>query len=68
MIMKKNEILPVVLIISLLFNIVFIFCLHQMCLQQDVARTYINELEEQVGDNLMDTVGSSDAYTDYYKY
>lgn len=32
------------------------------------ARVYIHELEEQVGDNLMDTVGSGDAYDNYYNY
>lgn len=66
--MNKNEVLLTTIIVSVLFNVVFIICLHKMCVQQDVARTYINELEEQVGDNLMDTVGSGDAYTNYYKY
>lgn len=66
--MNKNEVLLTTIIVSVLFNVVFIICLHKMCMQQDVARTYINELEEQVGDNLMDTVGSGDAYADYYKY
>ena len=66
--MNKNEVLLTPIIVSVLFNVVFIICLHKMCVQQDVARTYINELEEQVGDNLMDTVGSGDAYTNYYKY
>lgn len=32
------------------------------------ARQYITELEEQVGDVLMDTVGSGDAYDNYYHY
>lgn len=32
------------------------------------ARIYIHELEEQVGDVLMDTVGSGDAYDNYYHY
>lgn len=53
---------------SLLFNVLSIFCLYKMCVRQDVARAYINELEEQVGDNLMDTVGSGDAYANYYDY
>lgn len=66
--MNKNEVLLTTIIVSVLFNVVFIICLHKMCVQQDVARTYINELEEQVGDNLMDTVGSGDAYANYYKY
>lgn len=39
-----------------------------MCERQDIARAYINELEEQLGDNLMDTVGSGDAYANYYDY
>ena len=66
--MNKNEVLLTTIIVSVLFNVVFIICLHKMCVQQDVARTYINELEEQVGNNLMDTVGSGDAYANYYKY
>lgn len=66
--MNKNKVLLTTIIVSVLFNVVFIICLHKMCVQQDVARTYINELEEQVGDNLMDTVGSGDAYANYYKY
>ena len=66
--MNKNEVLLTTIIVSVLFNVVFIICLHKMCVQQDVACTYINELEEQVGDNLMDTVGSGDAYANYYKY
>ena len=66
--MNKNEVLLTTIIVSVLFNVMFIICLHKMCVQQDVARTYINELEEQVGNNLMDTVGSGDAYANYYKY
>lgn len=36
----------------------------------DNARKYIKELEEYVENNggLMDTVGSGDAYADYYNY
>lgn len=66
--MNRKEIFLTIALASVLFNVVFIICLHKMCVQQDVARTYINELEEQVGDNLMDTVGSGDAYANYYKY
>lgn len=38
--------------------------------RSDVAHKYIKELEEYVEDNggLMDTVGSGDAYADYYNY
>lgn len=64
--MKKEVVL--IMFTSILFNILSIFCLYKMCVRQDVARAYINELEEQLGDNLMDTVGSGDAYADYYEY
>lgn len=64
--MKKEIVL--IMFTSLLFNVLSIICLYKMCVRQDIARAYINELEEQVGDNLMDTVGSGDAYADYYEY
>lgn len=64
--MKKETIL--VIFASLFFNVLSIFCLYKMCERQDIARAYINELEEQIGDNLMDTVGSGDAYANYYSY
>lgn len=37
-----------------------------MCVREDVARDYINVLEECVGDELDDTAGSTDAYMRYY--
>lgn len=39
-----------------------------MCVREDVARDYINVLEECVGDELYDTAGSTDEYIDYYRH
>lgn len=66
--MNKKEILIVSLIVSVVLNIMFLYSSYQMCVRSDIARTYINELEEYIGDDLMDTVGSGDAYADYYSY
>lgn len=56
------------LIVSVLLNIFFLYDVYKMIQRSDIARAYINELEEQIGDELMDTVGSGDAYTNYYDY
>ena len=56
------------LIVSVVLNIFFLYDVYKMIQRSDIARAYINELEEQVGDELMDTVGSGDAYADYYRY
>lgn len=66
--MNKKEMLILSLIVSVVLNIFFLYDVHKMIQRSDIARSYINELEEQIGDNLMDTVGSGDAYADYYHY
>lgn len=66
--MNKKEMLIVSLIVSVLLNIFFLYDVHKMIQRSDIARSYINELEEQIGDDLMDTVGSGDAYANYYDY
>ena len=66
--MNKKEMFILSLIVSVVLNIFFLYDVHKMIQRSDIARTYINELEEQVGDNLMDTVGSGDAYLNYYSY
>lgn len=49
-------------------NIILMYGSHHLIIRSDIAYRYIQELEEQVGDKLMDTVGSGDAYADYYDY
>lgn len=66
--MNKKEMLILSLIMSVVLNIFFLYDVYKMIQRSDIARAYINELEEQVGDDLMDTVGSGDAYADYYHY
>lgn len=66
--MNKKEMLILSLIVSVLLNIFFLYDVYKMIQRSDIARAYINELEEQIGDDLMDTVGSGDAYADYYHY
>ena len=66
--MNKKEMLILSLIVSVVLNIFFLYDVHKMIQRSDIARAYINELEEQVGDELMDTVGSGDAYANYYHY
>lgn len=66
--MNKKEMLILSLIVSVLLNIFFLYDVYKMIQRSDIARAYINELEEQIGDELMDTVGSGDAYTNYYDY
>lgn len=57
-----------VLLFSIVLNILMIVGCHHLMYRQDVARQYINELEDYIGDELMDTVGSGDAYAEYHKY
>lgn len=64
--MTKKEFITVLCICSIVFNIVFLYYLHRMCVREDVARDYINVLEECVGDELDDTAGSTDEYIRYY--
>lgn len=64
--MAKKELIIVVSIVSILFNVVFVYCIHCMIQRSDVAAAYINVLEECVGDELDDTAGSTDAYMRYY--
>ena len=47
-------------------NIILLYGSYHLIIRSDIAYRYIQELEEQVGDTLMDTVGSGDAYADYY--
>lgn len=65
-IMTKKELIIVVSIVSILFNVVFVYCIHCMIQRSDVATAYIDVLEECVGDELDDTAGSTNEYMDYY--
>lgn len=58
-----------IVIAILLVSVVGLICIvsHQKTRLTN-ARTYIIELEEQIGDSLMDTIGSGDAYDNYYNY
>lgn len=58
-----------IVIFILLISVVGLICIvsHQKTRLIN-ARVYIHELEEQVGDVLMDTVGSGDSYDNYYNY
>jgi len=55
-------------VFSVVLNIILLWGSHHLIVHSDIAHRYIQELEEQVGDVLMDTVGSGDAYADYYDY
>lgn len=55
-------------VFSVVLNIILLWGSHHLIVRSDIAHKYIQELEEQVGDVLMDTVGSGDAYADYYDY
>lgn len=67
---KKFEVRTKNVIIVLLFIAVvgLMYITSHQKTRLNNARSYIHELEEQVGDNLMDTVGSGDAYDNYYHY
>lgn len=62
----KNLLIVFLSVLVLILSVVSNHLLHR----SDVAHKYIKELEEYVEDNggLMDTVGSGDAYADYYNY
>ena len=55
-------------VFSFVLNIILLWGSHHLIVRSDIAHKYIQELEEQVGDVLMDTVGSGDTYADYYDY
>lgn len=62
----KNLLIVFLSVLVLILSVGSNHLLHR----SDVAYKYIQELEEYVEDNggLMDTVGSGDAYADYYNY
>lgn len=55
-------------VFSVVLNIILMWGSHHLIIRSNIAYKYIQELEEQVGDVLMDTVGSGNAYADYYDY
>lgn len=55
-------------VFSVVLNIILLWGSHHLIVRSDIAHRYIQELEEQVSYVLMDTVGSGDAYADYYNY
>lgn len=55
-------------VFSVVLNIILLCGSYHLIIRSDIAYRYIQELEEQIGDVLMDTVGSGDAYADYYDY
>ena len=62
----KNLLIVFLSVLVLILSVGSNHLLHR----SDVAYKYIQELEEYIEDNggLMDTVGSGDAYADYYNY
>lgn len=62
----KNLIIVFLSVLVLFLSVSINALIHRI----DISREYIKELEEYVEDNggLMDTVGSSDTYANYYNY
>ena len=58
----------VVIVMSVSINVMLIVGYHYLIVRDNIAAKYIDVLEEQIGDNLDDTAGSTDAYADYYRY
>lgn len=65
---ELTSVKTLVLVFSIALNIILVWGSNHLMVRSDIAHRYINELEEFVEDNggLMDTVGSGDAYADYY--
>lgn len=65
---ELTSVKTLVLVFSIVLNILLVWGSNHLMVRSDIAHRYINELEEYIGDDLMDTVGSGDAYLDYHSY
>lgn len=65
---ELTSVKTLVLVFSIVLNILLVWGSNHLMIRSDIAHRYINELEEYIGDDLMDTVGSGDAYLDYHSY
>lgn len=55
-------------VFSVVLNIILMWGSHHLMVSSDIAYMYIQELEEQIDDDVMDTIRSGNAYADYYNY
>lgn len=55
-------------VFSVVLNIILMWGSHHLIASSDIAYRYIQELEEQIDDDIMDTIRSSDTYANYYNY
>lgn len=65
---ELTSVKTLVLVFSIVLNLILVWGSNHLMVRSDIAHRYINELEEYIGDDLMDTVGSGDAYLDYHSY
>lgn len=65
---ELTSVKTLVLVFSIVLNLILVWGSNHLMVRSDIAHRYINELEEYIGDELMDTVGSGDAYLDYHSY
>lgn len=65
---ELTSVKTLVFVFSIVLNILLAWGSNHLMVRSDIAHRYINELEEYIGDDLMDTVGSGDAYLDYHSY
>lgn len=65
---ELTSVKTLVLVFSIVLNLILVWGSNHLMIRSDIAHRYINELEEYIGDDLMDTVGSGDAYLDYHSY
>ena len=65
---ELTSVKTLVLVLLIVLNILLVWGSNHLMVRSDIAHRYINELEEYIGDDLMDTVGSGDAYLDYHSY
>lgn len=65
---ELTSVKTLILVFSIVLNLILVWGSNHLMVRSDITHRYINELEEYIGDDLMDTVGSGDAYLDYYSY
>lgn len=65
---ELTSVKTLMLVFSIVLNLILVWGSNHLMVRSDIAHRYINELEEYIGDELMDTVGSGDAYLDYHSY
>lgn len=76
--MKKGEVKTIIMIVSLVFNALMLYCLAVLCNKHDEliqetydADKYVYLLESTIdswGYSIYDTCGATDEYKDYYRH